>query len=576
MTGPRSLWLLGSAGLVVAAVPTVVAATSTTADEPWAGLLVAFGVLLVWTVAMAMWTRPRDRRLAELLFLLALAYAIRGLAASDNPWVFSTARALGQVAEFVLVWVMLAFPSGLLRSRADRIIVALGGFAAIGLWIPTVMLSVAVPLAGPLVPCDGDCPTNALLVADQPMVAALFADAFRVVSMGALIATATSLLVRLIRASALTRRMLAPVLITSALRTLAIAVFVFSRGSQLSGLVLVFLFWAIPLSMALGLLLGRLHTAAGLQRLVAGLQVGPDKDQLRNLMAQVLDDPDLKISYWLPDRRRWAQPDGHVTADAPTPGPGQVVTITSDQTSEPVAALIHDEVLLEEPALMEAVTSSTRLALETNQVRSELALSDARVADAHSRAREELERDLHDGAQNRLIALRMKVSVLRRLFDQDVSRAASLAAELGPDIDATLREVRDLAHGRGSRRIEALGLTAALQDLASAAPVEVSVDVIDLTSYPSTVENAIYFTCAEALQNAAKHAGSGVHVKVRATDDGCAVRLVVSDDGPGASATSVGFGLEGIRRRVASAGGEVEFASEPGNGFRLNCTIPHD
>ena len=216
--GRRTLALQALSGLVLAAVPTVVAATSTTVQDPSYVSLVAIGVLLTWAVGMAMWTRPHDRWIARMLFVLATAYAVRGLAASDNPWVFSTARALGQVAEFVLVWIMLAFPSGRLRTTVDRVIVVAGGLAATVLWIPAVLVSVDVPLPGVLVPCGTDCPTNALLLVDHPGLATALELAFRVVSVLVLVAAAGSLTVRLVRATPLARRTLAPLMVASIVR----------------------------------------------------------------------------------------------------------------------------------------------------------------------------------------------------------------------------------------------------------------------------------------------------------------------------------------------------------------------
>ena len=232
------------------------------------------------------------------------------MAASDNSLVYSISRALAQVAELMLVWVMLAFPTGYLRRARDRVIVAAGAVTATALWIPILLFSAAVPLPGPLVPCHPDCPPNALMVTDAPAVATAFQTSFRVASVAILLATALSLLERLLHASPVNRRTLTPLLVVSILRTLAVAVFVASGGSLLSGVVLVVLFWAVPLSMALGLLLARLYAAAALLGLVSGLQRQPDGDQLRLVMADALEDPGLQIAYWLPDRRRWVDASG--------------------------------------------------------------------------------------------------------------------------------------------------------------------------------------------------------------------------------------------------------------------------
>ena len=186
---------------------------------------------------------------------------------------------------------------------------------------------------------------------------------------------------------------------------------------------------------------------------------------------------------------------GGLTDAPPTAGRDQSVTFARQPDGAPVAALVHDEALLEQPALLGAVTASTRFALESNRLQAELSLADERVADARSSGRRELERDLHDGAQQRLIALRMKVSVLTRLLHTDVHRAGELAAELGPDIDATLQEVRDLGHGRGPRLLVESGLDVALAAAVRNGPLPGTFTASGLGRYPDDVESAVYFTC---------------------------------------------------------------------------------
>ncbi|MEI2717399.1 MAG: histidine kinase [Candidatus Nanopelagicales bacterium] len=147
-------------------------------------------------------------------------------------------------------------------------------------------------------------------------------------------------------------------------------------------------------------------------------------------MADALEDPELEINYWVPDRAQWVDSTGGFTDQVPVPGSDRAATLINQPDGSPLAEIVHDESMLEQPDLIEAAIASTRLALQTNQMQAELTLSDERVQAAQSRAQRSLERDLHDGAQQRLIALRMKVSVLTRIMDQDSRRAAELAREL--------------------------------------------------------------------------------------------------------------------------------------------------
>ena len=565
---------LSVAGAALAGISATVAAGSVTASR-LSAYSVTVGVVLVWSVGLLLWSRPSSRRVARLLFLLAFAYFVRGLAISDNDWLFSITRALGQLAEFVLVWVMLAFPSGRLRSVHDRIIVGCAAFTAFFLWIPTVLLSQTVPLAGPIAACGDSCPENVLLVADNPSLAAAFQAAFRWSGTLLLVATAASLAVRLIRASPLTRRTLAPVLVVSILRTLAVAAFIGSGGSILSGEILVVLFWCVPLSMALGLLLGRLYSASALKRLVSGLQKRPDAVALRAVMADALEDPELEINYWVPDRAQWVDSTGGFTDQVPVPGSDRAATLINQPDGSPLAEIVHDESMLEQPDLIEAAIASTRLALQTNQMQAELTLSDERVQAAQSRAQRSLERDLHDGAQQRLIALRMKVSVLTRIMDQDSRRAAELARELGPDIEAALSEVRDVAHGRGHRTLTAQGLAAALDDLITRSPFPVTLAMENIGRYPSPIEGAVYLTCSEALQNVGKHAGPGVSVMVTLADDGEWLSLSVVDNGKwrGSNSQATGHGMTNMRERILDVGGSLTVGSD-GGGMAVRARVP--
>jgi signal transduction histidine kinase len=570
-----SSWLLGAGGLALAAIPSAVAASSTTVDGPLAVIYAAVGVLLVWMVGLLLWQRPQERRVALMLFALAVAYALRTLAASDSAWVYSLARAFGPVAEFLLVWIMLAFPSGRLRSVPDRVIVTGAAVTATLLWLPVVLFSRDVPLSGVLVPCGTNCPTNTLVLSDSPHLAATFLAAFRWSGTLLLLAVALSLLDRLLRASRLSRRTLAPVLVVSILRVLGVATFV-AAGTLLPGFVLPVLFWLVPLSMALGLLLGRLYSAAALQRLVTGLQLRPHPQQLRAVMANVLGDPRLAISYWLSDHECWIDEAGVLSSEPPEPGAGQAISIAELPDGSPVAALVHDAALLEQPQLLDAVKASTGLALEGSRLQLELERSDARAMDARDRARREFERDLHDGAQQRLIALRIKVSILNRMLEQDAGQAAELARQLGPDIDATVAEVRALGHGRGPGLLNDAGLRAALGETFTQLDLPVTLDAEGVGRYRSDIECAVFFTCMEAAQNAVKHAGLKATAVVRLRDSGDALTFEITDTGPGGASLNgdVHGGLSNVRQRIKEVRGTVTVTSTTGSGTSLCGQIP--
>lgn len=573
MRGRRGALGLAALGACFVAMVMIVAIESSTVTSLLSTMLVGVGVGLIMTVAAEMWMRTQSRRMVVLLVSLAGAYAVRGLAASDQDWVFTLSRAAGQLAEAVLIWVMLGFPTGRLRSSFDRVVLALTAVTTTVLWLPTMLFFEVVPLVGPLVRCGEQCPANLLFLSDQPAVARGFLVAFQFSGVLMLVATAGSLLRRLFTASHVVRRTIAPVFAASILRVLALALFVGSGGSVLGGTALVLTFWGIPLSMALGLLLGRLYTARALVRLVSGLEQRPDTEELREVMADALDDPDLQLGYWLQDRDAWVDGAGRAFSLPEAPLRGQTTQFVR-AADRPLAAVVHDEALLEMPTLLEAVASSVRLALLSKQALAESTASRDRAIHALSEVRRDLERNLHDGAQQRLLALQMKVSVLGRLLDQDVGRAAQLAEQIGTDLEAALVEVRALAQGPPAW-LTAGGLSAGLHQLATVASVPVELELQHLGRYRPEVEVAVYYICSEALQNAAKHGGHGVRVRVAVTDEGDRLSFEVRDDGAGMAASSgSGGGLQNMHRRAAALGGTLRVQRAELGGTGVSGWVP--
>lgn len=575
---PRVKPLLVAPGLALAAAAVVVALEGPSSGRLLNATLAGFGVLLVWSVGVAVRSRYPDRPLGALLFALATVYALQTLVASPSPVLFTLARAARPAVEVMLIWVMLAFPSGRLPGRREVALVAASALAVLLLWLPGVMLSSSIPMAGPFVQCAPDCPRNMLFVADRPGLSQPLLQVFRAAGALILIATAGLLLGRLRAATPLMRRTLAPVLLASVARALNIAIFLSTGGAVLAQ---IFTFWAVPLAIAAGLLRGRLYTARSLQRLVTGLRSRPGMRPLRDVMAQALDDPSLRVAYWMPDLQRWVDVDRHEVSLATAEGPGRAVKVVTDAHNRPVAALIHDAALLEEPMLLDAVAGSVQAVLESHRIESALAGAQTSTATAVEQERRRIERDLHDGAQQRLLALRMKLGVTARVLDHDPRRAAALLGELGADVDAAVVELRALAHGIVPPLLVERGLAAALRDVAQRAPMPTRTDLQEIGRIDPAIERAVYFCCLEALQNAAKHAGTGAQAVLSLHGDDDALVFSVADDGagavPGASWSappSDGQGVANMRDRMVGVGGRLEI--EPGGrgGLLVRGTVP--
>ena len=200
--------------------------------------------------------------------------------------------------------------------------------------------------------------------------------------------------------------------------------------------------------------------------------------------------------------------------------------------------------------------------------------SRARIVEAGARERLRLERDLHDGAQNRLVAIQIKLGLAR-----DQAGAGAVATRLDEiieDAEAAIEELRALGHGIYPAELRTHGLDRALPALARVAPVRVRVVADSVGRHAPTVEEAVFFCVREAIQNATKHAGAGAHVTlvIKCRDDG--FEFDVGDDGPGFDAReqSGGFGLASMRDRIAAIGGELDISSAPGRGAHIRGIVP--
>jgi signal transduction histidine kinase len=296
---------------------------------------------------------------------------------------------------------------------------------------------------------------------------------------------------------------------------------------------------------------------------------------LRGELARALGDPSLEIGYWLPDRAVFVDADGRVLA-LPDAGSGRSVTVVEGE-GQPVAALVHDPAVLEDPGLLEAVTSAAQLAAANARLRAEvqarveeLAASRRRILAAGDEERRRLERRLHEGAEARLREL---AGTLRRGHwsasgEQTKKQLARSQEQLG----RTLEDLRRLAQGLHPRVLSEQGLEAALATLAKDLPLPVDLNVPS-AQLPQRVAVVAYFICAEALANVAKHAAAArVTVAVTASDG--RLRVEIADDGVGGADPTRGSGLRGLADRVETIGGTLRVESTPGRGTRLAAEIP--
>lgn len=426
-------------------------------------------------------------------------------------------------------------------------------------------------------PCQIDCPRNLLLVSEQLELSRYLTTAFRYVAATLLAASVAIMINRLRNATPLMRRVLAPVVLASIVRMLVVATFLLNDSSRLA---LTLSFWAVPLSMAIGLLRGRLYAARVLQFLVSGMRGQSDAHSLRAVMATALDDNSLEIAYWIKDQGRWVDDLGQsVSLSYPSVSQGRrAVTVIQNAKGGPVAALIHDAALLEEPALVESVAGSLQTVLEFQRLAAEVKLSRSQTVSAVETERRRIERDLHDGAQQRLIALRIKLSVTDRILEQDPSRAALLIHELGTDVDAAIKELREFAHGVVPPLLAERGLSQALIEVAQRAALPIVIGVEEVGRCAPAVESAVYYCCLEALQNSAKYADPAATVTLKLGVAENRLVFEITNDLMSDAATQRhsldGCGVTNMRERIKAVGGRLDAGAQSGSGYAVKGSVP--
>jgi signal transduction histidine kinase len=304
---------------------------------------------------------------------------------------------------------------------------------------------------------------------------------------------------------------------------------------------------------------------------------------LRRGMAAALEDPGLQIVYHLEaDGGRWVDESGWPVGPPKANGDA-VKEIRSG--GEVVAAILHDPWMADDPALLEAAASYALVVLENERLVTDLrsslgdlAESRARVVAVADRERRKIERDLHDGAQQRLVGLRIQLELAAQRLRRVMPKESEALLELGVSVEETIDEVRGIARGVYPALLSEQGVEEALRSAARRVPVATGVSARGMDRWTPEIETTVYFACVEALQNAIKHAdgASGIAIVLEGFDG--RLRFEVRDDGPGFSQNGDGHhrgsGLVNMRDRVAAIGGELAIVSGPGQGTRVIGSVP--
>jgi signal transduction histidine kinase len=577
----RALWALAAAGVLFGVADLALILNSDFIDTR--GAWGAGSLVLAWSfigVGLFAWGRRPDNRIGMLMAATGFAWLVVAAGLSDLPLVFTLGQLLGTVFFAVVLHLLLAFPTGRLEGLAERRIVA-GAYllTTVGAWL-------VWPFAEPDALDCSECPDNVLLVHSLPSFVSTLTTILNLVGAALVAAVLVVLVRRWRRATPAQRRFLVPVYSAgvAVLFLLIVQIVLQAGGLDSDTLDAIWVVGMVPFTLVPYLFLGTLVRARIIQsgavgELMARLGETPRRGELRDALARALGDPSLELVYWLPEDERFVDADGRPVA-VPQPGAARAVTKV-ERDGEIVAALVHDAVIRDEQrAYVDAVGAAASLALENERLEAELRSKVEELRASRQRMlrigleeRRRLERDLHDGAQQRLVSMALNMRLARARLREDPAGAQNLLEGAAGELDAALEELRELARGIHPALLSERGLETALEMLARRAPVPVQLERVPDERLPEAVELAAYFVVAEALTNVAKYAAAS-----RATVDVNRVNgkllVQVKDDGVGGADPDAGTGLRGLADRLAVIEGRLEIDSQPGQGTTVTAKIP--
>jgi len=528
-------------------------------------LLAGWGFVAVGLVA---WRRQPENRAAHLMVAEGLTWFLPNLEGSGVPVLLDIGVWLASLNEAVMVHLVFAFPTGRLASRTQQAVVAAAYLLALGGGL--------LYLTGEGIPndpfrCSG-CSTG-LTLGDSALL-----NGAKTVAQGAGTVLALCVMVMLVggwlRSTRVRRRLLTPVWLSSG----AVLLMMLFHGLDAANMLLpaggvrvlaIFAnlgFLALPVGFGVVSLRMRMARAAVGERL---LSLGSDLSTtaLGEALAQAVGDPSLELLPWDDDAGDYR---GRAGSHAFPGGDGRAATRVDDHDGQPRALLLHDPALAGEAGLLGTVVAAASLGLERDWHQRQLAASATRLLETSLAERRQVERDLHDGAQQRLLALAARLALAQTTAANAPTAAAIHDARR--ELRLALEELRSLAHGIHPAVLSQSGLGPALEEVAERLPLAIEV-VVPSRRFEPAVETTAYFVACEALANAVKHAGAR-RASVRALLAAGALHVEIADDGVGGADPARGRGLAGLTDRVRALGGDLTVVSPPGAGTRIIARLP--
>jgi signal transduction histidine kinase len=567
--GSPVLWAAALAGCAAAAASVELALVSDHVAEPGLQAALLDWITLPYVLAglVAWWRRP-DSRFGPLMVAAGFVTFLSSLQWANAPAPYTLGLAFDLLPVALFVHLFLAFPDGRLQSRPERVVVAAGYTAAIGLQVAKMLLGAGGP-------------DNVLAVVAEPAAAEVVQDV-QLIALAALALTGILLLaVRRSRFGRPLRRSISLLVDSFALGLVMLAALMLAGAFELPAFetirrVTFGVIGVAPVAFLIGLMDARL-VRSGVGDLFVELQADPPPSALRDALARALRDESLTLVYWLPEFERWADLDGR-PVDLPEPDSGRATTLI-DMKGAHVAALLHHRSLDDEPELLDAVSAAAGIALENGRLHAELKArleelrgSRGRVIEAGQKERQRLERNLHDGAQQRLIALSLDLRLLEERLGADPDAQESLD-QARQEIARSLEELRAVARGIHPAVVTGHGLAVAVESLAASAPVPVRLTVAVDGRLHERLEVAAYYVICESLANIGKHAqATSATVDVARRNGDLVVEIV--DDGVGGADSERGTGLRGLADRVEALGGRLRVWTPRGGGTRVRAELP--
>jgi signal transduction histidine kinase len=542
----------------------------------------ARGVIVAVPVAVGLGTavRMENNRFGLLLAGLGGLMLLATFAESNDALTYTLGRVAGWLVELLLIYLILSFPTGRLPGQTDRALVGVAVLGFVTLFLPRLLLGDHFDVPNPYTTCTDNCPSNALFALDSepPFVDSVMRPLGALVFIGLSVAVVVRLRERVRESTTIVRQMLAAVLLVGMFRMALLGIGFAVRQTEHSAVAVQAIAWALALSapaiaiaFVVSIVRWELYASRALAQLADWVREVPDRRTLRRALAEAFGDPTLRLS---------------LPADGPAasePGPGQVATPVRDY-GKVVAVVTHDEALRASPRVLETglamtgvVLENQRLAAEAETATREVERSRARIAASAERERRRIERDLHDGAQQRLVALRIELELAEEIVERDPREGIARLRKLESEVDDALEELRSLAHGVYPPLLADRGLGEALETVAARSAIMVEIDAQQIGRYPPELESAVYFCVLEALQNVLKHAVGARRVVVR-LDGGThtELRFSVRDDGDGAGQGGIrpGRGITNMRDRLAAVGGQLSVTSTRAVGTTVGGRVP--